>query len=170
MNAAATRPTLVIGWGNVLRGDDGVGRQVAERVRAAHPPGVRVMSLHQPVPELAADMAAVDRVVLLDASMTADRVTARRVVPGNPAGSGALGHALTPEGLAGLTLALYQARPEIWAIPIPARWFGMGDPLSAATAAHADLALDLALDLIARAPVPATVVEPFEPHPVCERT
>ncbi len=62
-------PTLLIGFGNVLRGDDGVGVRVAERL-AEEVPGdaVRVVAVHQLLPEHVELLAAARRVVFVDAA------------------------------------------------------------------------------------------------------
>ena len=60
---------LVIGYGNTLRGDDGIGPAVAEAVAALGLPGVRVIVAHQLTPELAADLADAQLVVFVDAAV-----------------------------------------------------------------------------------------------------
>jgi hypothetical protein len=62
-----TITVLVIGYGNTLRGDDGVGYQVAETVAEWQLPQVRSIAVHQLLPELAADIAEVDLVIFVDA-------------------------------------------------------------------------------------------------------
>ena len=49
--------TLVIGYGNDLRTDDGAGRWVAERIESFDLPGVSVRSVPQLTPELTLDIA-----------------------------------------------------------------------------------------------------------------
>src|SRR5690606_3268607 len=61
--------TLVIGYGNEWRADDGVGPEVARRIGRLGMPGVRVLSVHQLTPELAEDLSAVDRAVFIDACL-----------------------------------------------------------------------------------------------------
>jgi hydrogenase maturation protease len=66
MNAAAT---LVVGYGNALRGDDAVGCRVAELLAGdTRLRGARIESRHQLTPELAEDIAAAGLVVLIDAA------------------------------------------------------------------------------------------------------
>jgi Ni,Fe-hydrogenase maturation factor len=52
--------SLVIGYGNSLRGDDSIGIKVAQIVADWHLPKVRSLSPHQLTPELAAELAQVD--------------------------------------------------------------------------------------------------------------
>ena len=66
-----TGDVLVIGYGNTLRTDDGVGRLAAERL--ADDPrldGVRVIGRHQLTPELALDVSQAALVVFVDASQS----------------------------------------------------------------------------------------------------
>jgi len=149
MNSAVDNTTLVIGWGNDLRGDDGVGRRVAERVRAMCLPNVVVCSLHQPGPELAADMAGASRVIFVDASLEVEEVTVRRVDSDILPSDGGLGHAVSPESLACLARTLYEADPEVWAIHVPASDFEYGHDLSGPVKQHAVEAYRLVRQLIA---------------------
>jgi len=61
--------TLVVGIGNPLRRDDGLGWLLADAVRMKNPAGVEVRHELQLLPELAADVSRFDRVFLLDAAV-----------------------------------------------------------------------------------------------------
>ena len=56
---------MVIGMGNPLRGDDGIGWRLAARIRAQA--GLTVLRRQQLTPELVTELAVVDRVLFLDA-------------------------------------------------------------------------------------------------------
>ena len=64
---------LVVGYGNPLCGDDGVGWHAAGLL-ASDPrlDGVRVVTHHQLAPELATDVSRASLVVLVDASTDGD--------------------------------------------------------------------------------------------------
>ena len=87
---------LVIGYGNSLRTDDGVGPRVAELV-AADPrlAGAVVVACHQLTPELALDMSAARLIVLVDATteVAPGVVVVRRVDPGGEGEGGPEGSA-----------------------------------------------------------------------------
>ncbi|HEY9173382.1 MAG TPA: hydrogenase maturation protease, partial [Verrucomicrobiae bacterium] len=53
---------LVIGYGNTLRRDDGIGPKVAEAVAELNLPGVRSLACPQLTPELAEPIAHAKRV------------------------------------------------------------------------------------------------------------
>jgi len=118
--------TLVIGIGNSLRGDDGVGWRLAAELGN----GVNVRCLHQLTPELAADLALVGRVLFIDAWL-APAGAAPRLRPVAPGGSGVAGsHRLEPAQLLGLAQMLYGAAPRATQLLVPAFAFPHGDALS----------------------------------------
>ena len=64
-----TGNALIVGYGNPLRGDDGVGQAVARAFAGeAAIDGVDALACHQLTPELAERFAAAARVVLIDAA------------------------------------------------------------------------------------------------------
>lgn len=72
-NASASmdrRPVLIVGYGNTLRRDDGVGVRAAE-LMGSDPrfAGIEVLTVYQLTPELALDIAAASLVVFVDADV-----------------------------------------------------------------------------------------------------
>lgn len=63
--------TLVIGFGNPGRGDDGIGPELAARLSRRQLPGIRVLSDFQLKVEHAIEIARSRRVVFADASVAA---------------------------------------------------------------------------------------------------
>jgi hydrogenase maturation protease len=124
--------TLIVGYGNTLRGDDGAGRAVAERLQAVlRDPDVRVLSLHQLTPELMLDLARADRAVFVDASSTGHAGRYMRI-PLYPASQCAkFTHHATPEALLAGTRSLYGRCPESSLYVIPGEAFDSPDRLSA---------------------------------------
>lgn len=132
----------MVGYGADLRGDDAAGRLVAERV-AERRPGVKVLSLHQLTPEVAADLAEADFAVLVDAAL-ADLHPGVRVLELNadPAAvasgaynAGPLGHAEDPRKLMALAHEVFGHCARCWWVTIPAVAFELGEPLSPVTEA-----------------------------------
>ncbi len=121
--------TLVIGYGNTLRGDDGAGVRAAERA-ADRFPEVDVLTVHELQPELAESISHYTRVVFLDAAMEGSGVRTMPVGPATdqrPDGS----HGHSPERLLTLCQSLYGHTPEqSLAVAIPARSFDFGEQLS----------------------------------------
>ncbi len=123
---------LIIGWGNPLRGDDGVGWRAAERLAEtlkAHDVTVRVS--HQLMPEFAEDVSRAEFVVFIDASCdnSPGEVRFERVEP-DQAPSAAFSHQLSPPGLLGMAARLYGSCPEACFFSVGARSFEYGEKLS----------------------------------------
>ena len=60
---------LIIGYGNPLRGDDGVGWEVASRLAVIIPSeAAHILTVHQLTPELAESVSEADLVIFIDAS------------------------------------------------------------------------------------------------------
>jgi hydrogenase maturation protease len=77
---------LVIGYGNRLRQDDGLGWRAAELLeRAIHPGAVRILESFQLTPELAADLEGASVVIFLDAALDLEpgMVVTKRISPEN---------------------------------------------------------------------------------------
>jgi hydrogenase maturation protease len=119
---------LVIGYGNTLRGDDGLGPAVAADVARLGWPGVRVKVVHQLTPELAADLADARRVVFVDAAIGGEPVTAVRIET-RPAGD-VMSHAADPRGLLTLCGAVYGTTPDAWLVTVAGADFDFRDGLS----------------------------------------
>ena len=60
---------LVIGYGNELRRDDGLGPQAARAVAGWGMPGVLALSCHQLTPELAEIVADAEEALFIDAAV-----------------------------------------------------------------------------------------------------
>jgi hydrogenase maturation protease len=143
---------LVIGYGNELRGDDGVGPRVARTVAGWQRPGVRALAVHQLTPELVDELIDVEQVVFVDADAGAEGMVCWRHV--HPAGAPArLGHAGDPGWLLALADALTGRSPRAWMATIPARALGYGECWSPAAARGAKAVLHRIADL-ARHPQP----------------
>jgi hydrogenase maturation protease len=119
---------LVIGYGNTLRGDDGIGPAVAGAVAGLGLPGVRVLVARQLTPELAADIADARLVVFVDAAAGPEPVTAVRL--GAAAGGPVMTHAADPRDLLALARAAYGRSPEAWLVTAAGADFGFRDGLS----------------------------------------
>jgi hydrogenase maturation protease len=137
---APTVPTgrpLIVGYGNTLRRDDGVGVRAAERLeRDPRLAGVAVISVHQLTPELAVDIGAASFVVFIDADVEAEpgAVTVRRV-PGSSrtrAGGrpGTTNHHVGPSELLALARELTGASPGAVTVGVGAADLGLGEGLS----------------------------------------
>lgn len=102
---------LILGYGNVLRGDDGFGCCVVRALSAAVvDPEVDIRELHQLTPELAEPVSRAAHVVFIDAARDGPLGELRRV-PVEAALAGAFTHHLTPAALLACARELYGRAP-----------------------------------------------------------
>lgn len=141
---------LVIGYGNTLREDDGIGPAVAEGVAALHLPRVRAIIVHQLTPELAAHLVAVRVAVFVDAAVGGEAVTAVRIEAASD--GDVMTHAADPQGLLALGRAVYGRCPDAWLVTAAGKDFGFREGLSDTGRNNANRALDRVERLIREAP------------------
>ncbi len=135
------RPTLVIGFGNPGRRDDGLGPRLADRLEAGGIPGVTVDADYQLTVEDAEAVARHEVVVFADASVKGSepfyfhRIRAR----GTP---GFSSHGVEPEEVLALAAALFDAQPEAYVLGIRGYEFNeFGEGLSKPAADNLDAAV-----------------------------
>lgn len=124
---------LIIGVGNSLRSDDGIGWRVANelsgRLAASD---VEVMALQQLMPEIAEPISRAEKVLFVDA-VEGGKPGSLRVEQIAPAAESRLdSHHLTPASILKLTLDLYDRRPQAFLLSVAAESFGPGENFSAA--------------------------------------
>lgn len=141
---------LVIGFGNVLRGDDGIGVTVAREVAGMEMPDVEVMVVHQLTPELAADLASVRVAIFVDASVNEEPVATLNL--SDPAVSLPTTHFSDPCWLLWLVQTVYGESPEAWKVTVGGADFSFREGLSAVGRENADQARDRVVRLIQRIP------------------
>lgn len=134
---------LIVGYGNLLRGDDGVGPQVAMAVSAWQVPSVKALSVPQLLPELAVEMAAADYVIFVDAcgKSEASTLCLEPIVTTPSDNPPALNHVCNPATLAALTHWLYGTYPQTWLLQIPTEHYDLGQALSETAKQGMDSAL-----------------------------
>jgi hydrogenase maturation protease len=120
---------LVIGYGNELRSDDGVGLKAAAAIAGLQLPGVNTIACHQLMPELAEPIAAARAVIFVDAACDSDNgVQVRMIEPLVTVRT--LAHTGSPQSLLDLARELFGRCPPAWMISIPAFTFDFGEQLS----------------------------------------
>jgi hydrogenase maturation protease len=125
---------LIIGYGNSLRGDDVVGRHVAQMLgeHYRNDRDVRVIGAHQLTPEMAEDISTSEFVLFLDAAVgsLAGVIKHARVAP-RP-GPLSFAHSFAPDLLLAAADELYGSAPRAELLTIVGASFDVGDGLSAA--------------------------------------
>ncbi len=120
---------LVIGYGNTLRRDDGVGPKVAEAAAALDLPGVTALACPLLTPELAEAVSGARAVIFVDAAVDAPReVQMRALIPADS--YQIMGHAPSPATLLALARDVFGHAPEAWWLTIPVEELGIGEVLS----------------------------------------
>jgi hydrogenase maturation protease len=122
--------SLVIGFGNRLRGDDGVGPAIADTVASWKIPGVRALAMHQLAPEVVDELTDARRVLFVDASaalLTEPFETYIIKSRKSPRGSG---HHSDPAHLLALTQDLAGRCPPAWLLAIHVRSLDFGESIT----------------------------------------
>jgi len=122
---------LIIGYGNPLRGDDGIGPAAADRLRdLLDNRSVDVVSLHQLTPELAQPISLAERIVFIDAAVgpAPGSIVERKIEPSDL--PRAFTHHATPEGLLAMARSLYGRAPQATLMTVTAAQFEFGSGLS----------------------------------------
>ena len=131
MNVSARNQPLIIGIGNPLRSDDGLGWAVVEQLSRDCIMSYDIHTVYQLTPELAQWIAAVNLVIMIDASHEGEpgEMSIRPLsLSAQPSAVGT--HYTTPEELAALTVAVYGQCPPIVVVTMTGADFRIGEKLS----------------------------------------
>jgi hydrogenase maturation protease len=134
---------VVIGYGNDLRCDDGIGQRVAN---ALHLENVKSVAVHQLTPELAETLANADVAIFIDACLTSASSSVQVISLSPDSNSIIAGHTANPRSLLSLTKAVYNYCPPAWWIKVPGVNFDIGSSLSPV----AETGIAIALEKIAQ--------------------
>jgi hydrogenase maturation protease len=152
--------TLIIGVGNALRGDDGVGQRAALALEQRLAGGdVEVIACTQLTPELCQQIAQAALVIFIDAMIDgeAGSIHIEKLRPKAP--STQITHHLCPSALLASALALYGHAPAAVQFTVSGRAFGLTERLSAPVAR----ALPRLIDAVARVASPSAMPTLSEP-------
>lgn len=148
--------TLVFGYGNPSRGDDAIGPEFVRRLEAeaaAHPEwgAVEFLTDFQLQVEHALDLEARDRVLFVDASVSApppfslDRLEPRDDLTHTT-------HSVSPAAVLHVYRRVVGGEPPpAWMLAIRGSRFELGEPMGAAASVHLDAALARVVQLMGAA-------------------
>jgi hydrogenase maturation protease len=123
---------LIIGYGNPLRSDDGLGWYAAVQLfRSSASRDVEVLPCHQLTPDLAEPISHADTVVFLDSTHEGKPGELRCAEIEPAEGSASFSHHLSPQLVLGIARDLYGAFPRAWLLTVCGRYFEAGETLSA---------------------------------------
>ncbi len=140
----------VVGYGNSMRTDDGVGWHAAQRLgddpRLA---GTVILQRHQLLPELAYDISVADLVVFIDAttSQPPGHVAVEKVQKVERAGTN-WSHHVSPPTLVSLSEQLYGKAAEAFVVSCGVQSVEMGDRLSPVVEAAITRVIDAVVELV----------------------
>jgi len=149
MKATAVQPStrgtktalLVIGYGNELRCDDGVGPKTAAAVAEWNLPKVRTLVCHQLTPELAPIIAEAQCVVFVDAAVASPIcVELRELQPDDS--PPVMDHAADPLFLLDCAKKLFGHCPLAYWLTISVENMGFGENLSSGAREGLEIALE----------------------------
>lgn len=126
--------TLVIGYGNPLRGDDGLGWHVAQQLTALpRPHDLHILACHQLTPELAEPVSQAALVIFIDATPEGvPGLLTCRWIGADPGAPTTFSHYLTPASLLACAQALYGTCPTAAVLSVAGICFGCSERLSPA--------------------------------------
>ena len=141
--------TLIVCYGNPLRGDDGLAWQVASLLRVKlHDERIELICRFQLTPELAEEMSRSARVLFVDACVEGSPGDIRwsPIVldhrAENDASAAPFTHQLTPQSLLAVCSSLYGRHPETIEVTICGNTFSLSEELSAVVHASVHKAVE----------------------------
>lgn len=121
--------TLVIGYGNPLRSDDGIGPYVAGEIQRLRLPDVTAQAYQQLNVELVEECAAFERVIFIDAGSIQEPFRFQ-MLEEPPEDEGGGSHYLHPQVLFGLAKRLSLRVPEFFLCTVQGMDFDFGEGFS----------------------------------------
>lgn len=125
---------LIIGYGNTLRGDDGIGWHAAEQLRTSLTRSdITITTCHQLTMELSEPISEATHLILIDASTGPEPgVIAMTQVEPDRALADSMHHHMLPAALLAYTEALYGVCPPSWLWTVTAAQYDFSEQLSPA--------------------------------------
>ena len=142
---------LVIGYGNPLRGDDGVGWRVVEALEESLSAS-SLIAVHQLTPELAGTISEVGQVVFVDAT-AGNSPGEVELFPIGPVTARAGSHETTPGALLAMAAELFGRCPPAFMLTISGASFELSETLSPPVAEAVPVAVSRVLVEFAKRPI-----------------
>lgn len=140
---SCSEDVVVIGYGNTLRGDDGVGWVVAEHLASTiQPCQAWVITCHQLTVELAEALSKATLAILIDARVgaTPGLIACEEIQP-VPGAAPSLHHHMAPESLLACAEVIYGRAPRTLLVTVTGASFEYGEELSPAVRAALPLVI-----------------------------
>ena len=140
------RSTCIVGIGNPLRADDGIGAYVCDLIHAKQLPGVHTITTQQLDTAMIEELTGFDEVIFADAAINTVIINIDLITE-NSAVTQPLSHHINAVLFAKLAQQLYAATTKFYICAIPAGNFELGKKISTKAKSNATKAAAL---LIAR--------------------
>lgn len=138
---------LIVGIGNILRGDDGIGNYVCNCINRMHIKNVKSITTQQLDTSLLEDFTKADAVVLVDAALSGHPVAFYAAGKNNSMYAPA-SHSMNANLLVELAQQLYKKNPQLMICAVRGDNFNMGENLSDTAKQHADDAINTIVNWI----------------------
>jgi hydrogenase maturation protease len=137
----------LVGIGNILRGDDGLGNYIIEAFASLKMNNVNTFAVHQLQIELLEELQYFDAVIFVDASLKKDALSFEKVHAGSfvPTASS---HRMDAEMLVQLSKKLYHSNTCFYSCAVKGYHFEMGNNLSPQAKANAKKAIEKIVSFI----------------------
>jgi hydrogenase maturation protease len=131
---------LILGYGNTLRKDDGLGIYAAQILTSLTlPDGVEIRTYQQLSPELSPVLAQIDHAIFIDAALASNGekpgTINTRILQPRISQPGSITHHFDPETLLAMAEALYGHAPQAMLFSVTAASFDLEEGLSPEVAA-----------------------------------
>lgn len=137
----------IVGVGNTIRADDGIGNYICNAIEQMQVPGVNTMIVQQLDAELVEDLLHFDHVLITDASVEGKEADLYNLLPndGPPLSSS---HHLNAAMLAALSEKVYGIKMSLFICAVRGHDFNIGDTISEKAKANCQQAISLILEWI----------------------
>ena len=137
----------IVGVGNTIRADDGIGNYICNAIEQMQIPGVNTMIVQQLEAELVEDLLHFDHVLITDASVEGKEADLYNLLPNNgpPLSSS---HHLNAAMLAALSEKVYGIKMSLFICAVRGHDFNIGDTISEKAKANCQQAISLILEWI----------------------
>jgi hydrogenase maturation protease len=142
----------IIGIGNTLRSDDGLGICICEELQRLNLEGVTIRTAHQLQTEWLFEFIEFKKVLIIDAAVDDDHVMRIEPLSGNTSVASNSSHHLNPNLLNGLMTVIHGAPADFFALAVPGEVFDFGEALSHNGLQNVQRAVGLILEWVASIP------------------
>lgn len=133
---------LLIGVGNTIKADDGIGAYICGRIASLDLTGVRTLTVHQLDAAIIEEVVAADIIIIADACVEGTNVTFQKVNTGGPAGPSSP-HYVSASLLMQMIKLVHNTERPLYVCSVAGYDFSTREGLSARAKKNADKAVSI---------------------------